>query len=133
MLEGKKMRAPKTNYLSILGLIGFLCLSAPAAGETVTRQQLFQSLPTPVEKVQLVWTVGLRDADDILGAVALYDDAGTARPVDYMELFNRAGDLVAFGWFDQFGIERVAVDDALIDGAQTPAGTFHILVGGEAV
>jgi hypothetical protein len=50
---------------------------------------------------------------EILGAIAAYDDAATARPADYLELYNNAGALLAVSWFDQFGIERLAVDRAL--------------------
>ncbi|HEX9444784.1 MAG TPA: hypothetical protein VGA73_11725 [Candidatus Binatia bacterium] len=99
----------------------------------VTRQDLFYSVPTPVQKVALVSLVRLVAEDEVVGAVALYDDPGTGRPVDYIELFDPAGDLLAFGWFDRFGIARTAVDRGFLDASQKPEGIFIIVVDGQQI
>lgn len=123
------------NLFAAFGLIGFLFSSPVAAGEGVTRQDLLHSVPTPVEKVSLVWTARVvgEDENKIVGMVALYDDPGTERPVDYMEVYDAEGDLLAFGWFDRFGIERIAVDNGFLGATQEPVGTFVILVNGNQV
>lgn len=50
----------------------------------------------------------------ISGWVAFYDDPKTKRPVDYLELYDTAGNLLVIGWLDRFGIARTAVDRGLV-------------------
>ena len=52
---------------------------------------------------------------------------------DYLELYDREGDLVAVGWFDRFGIQRMAVDRALVDGDEELQGVFVTVVDGELI
>jgi hypothetical protein len=61
----------------------------------------------------------------------MYDDPATERPVDYMEIYDTDGNLLAFGWFDQFGIERIAVDRSFVEPSQQLAGTFFIFADGQ--
>lgn len=68
-----------------------------------------------------------------MGGLAAYDDAVTERTADYLELYNSAGSLIAIGWFDRFGIERVAVDRALLEDAAKLEGVFIVLVEGDSV
>jgi hypothetical protein len=68
-----------------------------------------------------------------IGALTFYDDPNTRRPADCLELYNSDGDLVAVAWFDQFGIERTAVDLAVIDRGNHGLGNFVVLVGGQSV
>jgi hypothetical protein len=70
---------------------------------------------------------------NILGGLATYDDLTTNRRADYLELFNNDGTLVVVGWFDRFGIERVAVDRALLEDADQLEGVFVLLLDGESV
>lgn len=125
------MRPPGKNFSTALVLIGFLCFSSAAAGETVTRQELLYSIRTPVKKVALASLIRLVDQDGVVGSLALYDDPGTGRPVDYVELFDAADDLLAFGWFDRFGIARTAVDRGFLEAPQKPEGIFIIVVDGQ--
>jgi hypothetical protein len=67
------------------------------------------------------------------GGLAAYDDAATSRPADYLELFNNAGSLLAVGWFDRFGIERLAVDRALIEEADYLEGVFVLILMGDPI
>lgn len=120
------------NLMVALGLGGLLFSSPVAAADLVTRQDLFHSV-NPVEKVSLVGVVRLVDEDNVLGVIAFYDDPGTERPIDYMEVYNKAGDLMVFGWFDRFGIERVAVDEGALGTAEKPEGVYVILVDGQPI
>ena len=70
---------------------------------------------------------------EILGAIAAYDDAATARPGDYLELYNNAGALLAVSWFDRFGIERLAVDRALTEDTSELQGVFVLVVTEESI
>jgi hypothetical protein len=57
----------------------------------------------------------------------------TTRPEDYVELYERDGELVAVGWFDRFGIQRMAIDRAFVDGGDKLQGVFVAIVDGESV
>jgi hypothetical protein len=59
-----------------------------------------------------------------LGTVVLYDDPSTRRRADYLELYDGQGSLVMVSWFDRFGIQRIAVDRAFVDGAENLEGIF---------
>ena len=52
---------------------------------------------------------------EIVGALVLYDDPQTQRPVDYLELYDGSGGLLLITWVDRFGIRRTAVDRGLLD------------------
>jgi hypothetical protein len=81
---------------------------------TSSMQENYRSVSLPEkDRLTLVSLVEVTVGTEILGAIAAYDDAATARPADYLELYNNAGALLAVSWFDQFGIERLAVDRAL--------------------
>ncbi len=51
---------------------------------------------------------------EVLGAIAVYDNPQTTRPVDYIELYDGVGNLLQASWFDKFGVRRTAVDRALL-------------------
>jgi hypothetical protein len=53
--------------------------------------------------------------------------------VDYLEVFASEGALVVVSWFDRFGIERLVVDRALVEGGQELEGVFVAVVNGEAI
>jgi hypothetical protein len=57
---------------------------------------------------------------EIVGTVAEYDDPASERPVDYREVYDTEGNLVALSWFDGFGIQRVAVDRGLVEESGEP-------------
>ena len=116
-----------------LGLSCLLFSAASAAGgEVVTRQELLHSV-SPIEKVALIGAARLVDDDNVLGLVAFYDDPGTERPVDYIEVYDENDDLLAFGWFDRFGIERIAVDTVVLGASEKPEATYVILVDGQTI
>jgi hypothetical protein len=68
-----------------------------------------------------------------LGEVLVYDDLSSKRPADYFELHDNPGDLIAVGWFDRFGIERMAVDRGILDGEGELEGVFVSLLEGDSI
>jgi hypothetical protein len=94
----------------------------------------YRSIALPEKKrLILVSVVQLLDGEEVVGAIAAYDDAATARATDYLELYNNAGALLAVSWFDEFGIERLAVDRALTQDADKLEGVFVLLITAESV
>jgi hypothetical protein len=69
---------------------------------------------------------------EVLGAVAayVYDDVSTERPVDYWELYDKEGDLLAVSWFDRFGIQRTAVDRGIVEEQGKLEGIFVVVLDG---
>ncbi|HKY07356.1 MAG TPA: hypothetical protein VJQ55_03905 [Candidatus Binatia bacterium] len=63
-----------------------------------------------------------------LGSMIIYDDPSTRRKADYLELYDNRGGLVAVSWFDRFGIQRIAVDRAFIDGEEKLEGVFVAVI-----
>lgn len=124
--EGKRMK----TLVAAIGLMGALLFS-PVSADELTKQDLLHSIRPPAEKLSLVWAARVVDDDKALGIVTMYDDPATDRPVDYMEIYDTAGNLLAFGWFDQFGIERIAVDRSFVESSQEPVGRFLIFADGQ--
>ena len=70
---------------------------------------------------------------NIVGEFIVYDDPTTERLVDYWELYDNDGDLVAISWFDRFGIERLAIDRGLVDEGDKLEGAFVVFSEGDSV
>ena len=70
---------------------------------------------------------------NIVGEFIVYDDPTTERLVDYWELYDNDGDLVAISWFDRFGIERLAIDRGLVDEGDKLEGAFVVFSDGDSV
>ena len=70
---------------------------------------------------------------DIVGYFTAYDDPTTERSVDYWELHDNDGDLVAISWFDRFGIERLAIDRGLVNEGDKLEGAFVVFSDGDSV
>jgi hypothetical protein len=97
-------------------------------------QEFFLAVPLPSkDRLTLVTYVPITVGGEVLGGLAAYDDAATSRPDDYLELYSKTGDLLAVSWFDAFGIERLAVDRALVEDAGHLRGTFVLLITGHSV
>ncbi|HKA33326.1 MAG TPA: hypothetical protein VKH64_08950 [Candidatus Binatia bacterium] len=118
------------NFWTAFGLMGPLLFS-PVSADELTKQDLLHTIRPPAERLSLVRAARVVDDDKVLGIVTMYDDPATERPVDYMEIYDTAGNLLAFGWFDQFGIERIAVDRSFVEPSQRPAGRFLIFADGQ--
>lgn len=133
------MKASKT-FLTILSLVLQLYFvttsqAEPAAvSDGAHVEPMFQSVSLPEkEHLSFVSFLQIFDQETLMGGVAAYDDPMTTRSADYLELYNSAGHLVAIGWFDNFGIERVAVDRAVLEDADDLEGVFVVLVDGDLV
>jgi hypothetical protein len=65
--------------------------------------------------------------------LAVYDNPTTERGADYLELYNNDGGLGLVSWFDQFGIQRVAVDRALVEQQDALQGVFVVVSDDESI
>lgn len=63
-----------------------------------------------------------------MGAMAMYDDPRSKRPVDYMELYDFSGGLLFINWIDGFGILRTAMDIGLLQQGSQLAGLLVLLL-----
>jgi hypothetical protein len=86
---------------------------------------------TVQNRLKLISVSSLATEGRIIGGVAVYDDPTTSRPADYVEVFASDGTVVLCSWYDRFGIARLIVDRALIDGAEELEGEFVTLVRGD--
>ncbi|HWO43428.1 MAG TPA: hypothetical protein VNO43_16685 [Candidatus Eisenbacteria bacterium] len=123
--------------LSLLMHLGF-ARGADAGGlEPRNATALTEVAPSPSafakERLQLVSFVRILIGGRLAGTLVAYDDNETKRPADYLELYDPDGRIVAIGWFDRFGIERVAIDRAVLEQGRELAGVLVVLVEGEDV
>ncbi len=118
------------TLVGAFGLMGALLFS-PVAADELTKQDLLHNVRPPAEKLSVVWAARIVEDDKALGIVTMYDDPATNRPVDYMEIYDTTGNLLAFAWFDRFGIERIAVDRSFVEPSQEPVGRFLIFADGQ--
>ena len=66
-----------------------------------------------------------------VGIMIFYDDPRTKLEVDYLELYDIAGDLLLVSWIDRFGVCQVAIDRALLTKDQpTVDGVLVLITGG---
>ena len=120
----------------ISALILFGCISvARAQGADGSSQPRFAAPAVGLPQVSftLISFSPLVANGETVGAIAVYDDPTTQRAADYLEVFDSGGALVVVSWFDRFGIERLVVDRALVDGGQELEGVFVMVVNGEAI
>jgi hypothetical protein len=134
------MKAKTTVFFLIMGfLLQFYPLARPHAQPVQvstegSRQEFFLTVSLPAkDRFTLVSVTPIRSAEKLLGAIAAYDEVGTPRSADYMELYNDVGALLAVSWFDRFGIERLAVDRALVEDGDKLKGVYVLLVTGDSV
>jgi hypothetical protein len=128
----EKMRA------IMLGLVAALFLSVPVEAEPIQRSDntpVQQALLPPFgpEQSQLteVSLSPLVVGGETVGMVSVYDDPTTERPVDFLALYNNAGQLVAVGWFDKFGIQRIAMDRGLLEDNGKLEGVLVLVLDGD--
>jgi len=124
-------------FLGFAGVLVFLVKIANAtvqvsAGAEESRSAI-QALALPGRSMNLVSFSAVVVDGETVGSLAVYDDPRTARPEDYIELYDKGGELVAVGWIDRFGIERIAVDRALLENRDDLHGTFVTVVDGEPI
>ena len=123
------------NKKVLLFMVGalLLILIISAAGhaadtELSKRLSLVPPLDVPQRPLQTIQSSPLVAGGVKLGTAVLYDDPSTRREADYLELYDGQGGLIAISWFDRFGIQRIAVDRAFVDGEERLEGIFVAVV-----
>jgi hypothetical protein len=134
------MTRKKRLYLGIIISLGFIIeliflgyiARTSLAAETETKTSA-PALGAPRRSLNLVSLVPVTANGQTLAMVAVYDDPATPRMQDYLELYDGDGEVAAVGWFDEFGIPRLAIDRAFVEGRDELQGVFVTVVGGEAI
>jgi hypothetical protein len=122
------------GFVAELIVLGWIANANAQAAESAAKPKIV--LPTygqAQSSLQLISLSPLVADGKTVGAVAVYDDPATRRSEDYLELYDSDGDLVAVGWFDRFGIQRIAVDRAFLEGREDLQGEFVTVVDGEPI
>jgi hypothetical protein len=143
-MQRKQKMAQKTKlYLSItifLCFLGWLVLPGSVATTSAqaveTAGEEYTDLASVIQRqrsLDLVEVSPVVIEDQSLGVIRIYDDPSTKRRGDYIELYDSEGELIAIGWFDQFGIERLAVDRAFIEGTGSFQRIFVRIVDGDFI
>ena len=124
-------------YFIILGIVAQLLFFSDVRADELRPSASEQEIVTAAHhNMTLVssqpWVV---EGGEVWGTLAayVYDDATTNRAADYWELYGSTGDLVAISWFDRFGIQRLAVDQGLLDESDKLEGTFVVFLDGDSV
>jgi hypothetical protein len=121
------------NLVLPLGLVLRAEAESPPINSAGAAQEYFLAVSLPSkDRLALMSYTPITIGGEVLGGLAAYDDITTARPGDYLELYNKAGDLLAVSWLDAFGIERLAVDRALVEEAGQLQGLFVLLISGHS-
>ena len=126
-------------YFVILSIIGSLFFSGDVRAEEGPPSDpvMKQEMVTGPEQhpMRLVsfdpWVI----EGEVMGAVAtyVYDDVATERPVDYWEIYNHDGELLAVSWFDGHGLRRTAVDRGIVEEKEQLEGIFVVVLDGDSV
>lgn len=134
------MKVPTSAILIAINLLVQLYPVAPSQTEPIPTsasgplQESYYSVSLPAkDRLAPVARIPITARGELLGEFVAYDDVTTARAADYLELYNNLGDLLAVSWFDRFGIERLALDQGLLQSADKLAGTFVLVVTGNSI
>ena len=122
-------------FLGLIGeliLLGYVAIAEEVESISEVNTDLAE-IRLPRRSLNLVSLVPVTSEGRTVGIVAIYDDPVTPRTEDYLELYDGDGAIVAIGWFDQFGIRRMTVDRALVEGADRFQRIFVALVSGESI
>ena len=122
------------QFVGLLFFLGFMAIkSLEAADSALEPEALLTAAGLEHPSLTLVSFSSLLIAGNTVGEVLIYDDPTTKRPADYFELYDNPGDLIAVGWFDRFGIERMAVDRGILDGEGELEGVLVSLLDGDFI
>ncbi len=102
-------------------------LDAEEAGTktiTTSRGELVR-VPAEVPDRGGFWPARFIETDEGM-TIELYHNPDTPRPVDYAEVYDARGNLLAIAWMDEFGLPRVIVDRSLL--AAGASGLAGVLV-----
>ena len=134
------MHVPTKLLLTVLCLGGPIFFSPTlqaqpmrAADRAALQQSLLPNFVPEQRPLKLLSRSPLLVSGLTAGTVVVYDDPTTPRPADYFEVYDNDGDLVAAGWFDQFGIRRMAVDRGLVEEKGDLEGVFVTLLEGDSI
>ncbi len=134
------MRLKTTTFLIAISLIAQLSalVDSPAeptrTGAANSLHESYYSVNLPAkDRLALVARIPITVGGELLGEFVAYDDQTTARAADYLELYNRRGGLLAVSWFDRFGIERLALDQSLVQSGVDLEGTFVLVATGNSI
>ena len=121
-------------FVAELMVLLWIANATELAAESAKEPRItIESLGLPQRSLNLISLSPVLLDGKTVGALAVYDDPATQRSEDYLELYDSDGELVAIGWVDQFGIERIAIDRALIEGRDDLHGVFVTVVDGEPI
>ena len=122
------------EFIGLLFFLGFIATRSLEAADNASEPEVLLSVAgLEQHSLTLVSSSPLVVDGQTLGEVFVYDDPTTKRPADYFELYDNPGDLIAVGWFDRFGIERMAVDRGMLDGEDELEGVFVSLLEGDSI
>ena len=127
------------SHFAILGIIASLLFlgdvraeEGPPSDNAAGQEMVTGPEQHPKRLVSLdPWVV----EDEIVGTVAayVYDDVTTERPVDYWEIYDQKGELLAASWFDGHGVRRTAVDRGIVEEKEQLEGIFVVVLDGNPV
>ena len=84
--------------------------------ENLRHEQVILPSSTPERgRMKIVHHLAFVEEEGGTGVLVYYDDPRTKRPIDYVELYDLAGELLAVGWIDRFGACQGAMDRGLLD------------------
>ena len=136
MSLGRKIYFAIIVFVGFAGLMLFLVKMADATVQVTAglpEIDAAQKPGVPSLSMNLISVTAVVSGDRTVGALAIYDDPRTARPEDYIELYDNGGQLVAVGWIDRFGIQRITVDRSLLENRDDLRGVFVTVVDGLAI
>jgi archaeosine-15-forming tRNA-guanine transglycosylase len=119
--------------LAFIGQLIFLGYLAATAVQAAEPKAALSALELRRHLLNIVSLSPVIAQGGTVGARVVYDDPSTTRPEDYVEVYDSDGELVAVGWLDQFGIQRMAIDRAFVDGGDKLEGAFVAIVDGEFI
>jgi hypothetical protein len=132
-----KTYLPTAIVFSVIGVLILLGCIADTSAQPAEKglQPKFTELTVGLPQVPLtlISLSPLIANGQAVGGIAVYDDPTTERPADYLEVFDSKGAVVVVSWFDRFGIERLVVDRALIEGGDELQGVLVTLLDGESI
>jgi hypothetical protein len=72
---------------------------------------------------------------ELMGGVAayVYSDVTTNWPIDYWELYDVEGNLLAISWFDNLGVRKTAVDRGIVEEKDELEGIFVEIFRGDPI
>jgi len=123
-----------SRIAAVVMALAVIAVGGVQAAETSSRPRFAElAVGLPQASLKLLSLSRVIVNRQTVGAIAIYDDPTTQRLADYIEVLNSEGVVVVVSWFDSFGIERLVVDRALLEGGEELQGVFVAVVNGEVI